>query len=131
MKIISIESFHNEYVGLVRVRTDQGDEGWGQVAPYNADITVQILHRQVAMHVLGLDAENIEAVTQTVLDREHKFQGTYLYRVLIPRFGIFAASVPAKVSIVCSVVRLTAFRCMLLVCNVKSPRKLKPNVYWP
>lgn len=82
MKIISIESFHNEYVGLVRVRTDQGDEGWGQVAPYNADITVQILHRQVAMHVLGLDAENIEAVTQTVLDREHKFQGTYLYRAL-------------------------------------------------
>ena len=82
MKIISIESFHNEYVALVRVRTDQGDEGWGQVAPYNADITVQILHRQVAMHVLGLDAENIAAVTQTVLDRGHKFQGTYLYRAL-------------------------------------------------
>ena len=30
MKIISIETFTNEYIGLVRVRTDKGDEGWGQ-----------------------------------------------------------------------------------------------------
>jgi len=29
MKIISIETFTNEYIGLVRVRTDDGDEGWG------------------------------------------------------------------------------------------------------
>jgi hypothetical protein len=29
MKIISIETFHNEYLALVRVRTDEGDEGWG------------------------------------------------------------------------------------------------------
>ena len=29
MKIISVETFTNEYVGLVRLRTDEGDEGWG------------------------------------------------------------------------------------------------------
>lgn len=82
MIISSIESFATEYVALVRVRTDDGDEGWGQVSPYNADISAEVLHRQVAPHVLGMDADDIDAVTQAVLDREHKFQGTYLYRAL-------------------------------------------------
>jgi L-alanine-DL-glutamate epimerase-like enolase superfamily enzyme len=71
MLISSIETFATPYVSLVRVRTDEGDEGWGQV-----------VHRQVACHVLGMDAGDTDAVTQTVLDREHKFQGTYLYRAL-------------------------------------------------
>lgn len=82
MIITSVETFTTEYVALVRVRTDDGDEGWGQVSPYNADITAQVVHRQVACHVLGLDASDVEAVTATVLDREHKFPGTYLYRAL-------------------------------------------------
>ena len=33
MKIISIETFTNEYIGLVRVRTDEGDEGWDKLVP--------------------------------------------------------------------------------------------------
>ena len=82
MIITCIETFASEYVALVRVRTDDGDEGWGQVSPYNADITADIVHRQVACHVLGMDAADISAVTNRVLDREHKFQGTYLYRAL-------------------------------------------------
>ncbi|MDH3763983.1 MAG: mandelate racemase/muconate lactonizing enzyme family protein [Gammaproteobacteria bacterium] len=82
MIISSIETFATEYVALVRVRTDDGDEGWGQVSPYNADLAAEIVHRQIACHVLGMDADDIEAVTQRVLDREHKFQGTYLYRAL-------------------------------------------------
>jgi len=82
MIISSIETFATDYLALVRVRTDDGDEGWGQVSPYNADLTAEIVHRQVARHVLGMDADDIEAVTQRVLDREHKFQGTYLYRAL-------------------------------------------------
>jgi L-alanine-DL-glutamate epimerase-like enolase superfamily enzyme len=80
--ISSIETFASEYLTLVRVRTDDGDEGWGQVSPYNADLSAQVVHRQVAGHVLGMDANDIDAVTATVLDREHKFQGTYLYRAL-------------------------------------------------
>ena len=72
MLISSIETFASEYVTLVRVRTDDGDEGWGQVSPYHADITAQVVHRQVACHVLGMDANDIDAVTAIVLDREHK-----------------------------------------------------------
>ena len=82
MLITSVETFATEYVTLVRVRTDEGDEGWGQVSPYNADITAEVVHRQVACHVLGMDAADIDAITAIVLDREHKFQGTYLYRAL-------------------------------------------------
>ena len=48
MKIKSIETFANEFVGFVRVTDETGLEGWGQVANYNADITVLVLHRQVA-----------------------------------------------------------------------------------
>ena len=82
MIITSIETFTTEYVCLVRIRTSEGDEGWGQTSPYNADITAQVVHRQIAGHILGLEASDIESVVATVLDREHKFQGTYLYRAL-------------------------------------------------
>jgi len=82
MIITSVETFSTQKVALVRVRTTDGDEGWGQLSPYNADITARVVHRQIAPHVLGLDAGDIDAVTAIVLDCEHKFQGTYLYRAL-------------------------------------------------
>ena len=82
MKIISIETFTNEYIGLVRVRTDEGDEGWGQTSTYNSDISAQIVHRQVAPHILGWSGLDIDDLNREVLEREHKFHGTYLYRAL-------------------------------------------------
>ena len=82
MKIISIETFTNEYVGLVRLRTDEGDEGWGQTSTYNSEITAQVVHLQVAPHVLGMSGIDITEVNREVLEREHKFPGTYLYRAL-------------------------------------------------
>lgn len=82
MDIASIETFSNEYVGFVRVRTTSGYEGWGQVSTYNADITAQIVHRHIAPHALGRDASNLEAMTEWILEREHKFPGSYLYRAL-------------------------------------------------
>jgi L-alanine-DL-glutamate epimerase-like enolase superfamily enzyme len=82
MKIISIETFTNEYVGLVRLRTDEGDEGWGQTSTYNSEITAQVVHLQVAPHVLGMSGIDIPEVNREVLEREHKFPGTYLYRAL-------------------------------------------------
>jgi len=47
MKIKSIETFSNEFVGLLRLCTDDGAEGWGQVSTYHADLTSLLLHRQV------------------------------------------------------------------------------------
>jgi L-alanine-DL-glutamate epimerase-like enolase superfamily enzyme len=89
MKIRSIESFSTEDVGLVRVTTDTGAEGWGQVSTYNADITALVLHRQVAPHALGTplgeDGDicgDFDALGALVLEREHKFPGSYLRRAL-------------------------------------------------
>ena len=82
LKIHSIETFSNEYVGLVRVRTKDGSEGWGQVSPYNADITALLVHRQIAPYALGADALDIEKLVQEIPEREHKFPGSYLRRAL-------------------------------------------------
>ncbi len=82
MKIASIETFSTEFVCMVRVRTDEGGEGWGQVAPYNADITAQVLHRQVAPYALGADAIDIDRLMDLIPEREHKFPGSYLRRAM-------------------------------------------------
>ncbi|MFN0153586.1 MAG: mandelate racemase/muconate lactonizing enzyme family protein [Gaiella sp.] len=82
MKIASIETFTDEFVGIVRVRTDEGAEGYGQVAPYHADQTVAVLHRLVAPHALGRDADDIDGLVDLVPEREHKFPGSHLYRAL-------------------------------------------------
>jgi L-alanine-DL-glutamate epimerase-like enolase superfamily enzyme len=80
--ITSIESFTNRFVGLVRVTTDEGESGWGQMAPYQADITALILHRQIAPHALGENADDIEGLVARIPEREHKFPGSHLYRAL-------------------------------------------------
>jgi len=82
VKIARIETFSNEFVSFVRVTADDGAAGWGQVAPYNADITAQVLHRQVAPHALGKDALDIDALVDAIPEREHKFPGSYLRRAL-------------------------------------------------
>ncbi|MGB0386706.1 MAG: mandelate racemase/muconate lactonizing enzyme family protein [Ardenticatenaceae bacterium] len=82
MKIKSIETFSNEFVGLVRLRTDDGAEGWGQVSTYHADIASIVMHRQVAPYALGQDALEIEALIDYITEVEFKFPGSYLRRAL-------------------------------------------------
>ena len=82
MKIQSIETFTNEFVCFVRVTTDTGDMGWGQVAPYHADITASIVHRQVAVHALGCNALDIDYLVDLIPEREHKFPGSHLQRAI-------------------------------------------------
>jgi L-alanine-DL-glutamate epimerase-like enolase superfamily enzyme len=80
MKISKLETFCDEFVGFVRVTTDTGDQGWGQVSTYNADITCQVFHRQVAPHALGTDALDFAETLLLINEREHKFPGSYLRR---------------------------------------------------
>jgi L-alanine-DL-glutamate epimerase-like enolase superfamily enzyme len=82
MKIRSIETFCNEFVGFVRVTAEDGAEGWGQLSPYNADITALVLHRQVAPWSLGWDASDIAGLMDIIPLREHKFPGSYLRRAM-------------------------------------------------
>jgi L-alanine-DL-glutamate epimerase-like enolase superfamily enzyme len=79
---VRIESFCNEFVGFVRITDQDGGEGWGQVSTYHADITCQVLHRQVAPRVLGRDTTDLDDLLDLVTEREHKFPGSYLRRAL-------------------------------------------------
>ncbi len=83
MKIHAIESFTDgQRLGLVRVRAEDGSEGWGQFAPSNADITALVLHRQVAPVALGMVLDDPQAVTDAVMLATYKFPGTYVCRAL-------------------------------------------------
>lgn len=82
MKISKIETFTNEFVSFVRVSTDDDRQGWGQVAPYHADITAQVVHRQVAPYALGQKALDIDYLVDIIVEREHKFPGSYLRRAI-------------------------------------------------
>ena len=85
MKINLIESFCKQYVGFVRVVAEDGSFGWGQLSTYNADITQQILHRQVAPWVLGREVSTPGMLCDTldlITEKEHKFPGSYLRRAM-------------------------------------------------
>ena len=82
MRIKSIETYSNRYVCMVRVRSDSGEEGWGQTAPYHADLTAQVLHRQVAPYALGADPLDIDSLMNRIPEEEHKFPGSYLRRAM-------------------------------------------------
>ena len=82
MKIQRLETFSNEVLGFVRVTAEDGSAGWGQLSTYNADITAQVFHRQVAPWALGRDAVDVATLVDEIPEREHKFPGSYLYRAL-------------------------------------------------
>ena len=73
MKIRRLETFHTPFVGFVRVTTDSGEQGWGQVSTYNADITCEVFHRQIAPHALGSNALDHSDTLALISEREHKF----------------------------------------------------------
>ena len=88
MRISRLETFSTPDVGFVRVTGDGGETGWGQMSTYHADITAQVLHRQVAPWILGriIDGDDPVAdfldLAAFVHEREHKFPGSYVRRAL-------------------------------------------------
>lgn len=82
LRISQIETFCTPLIGFVRVTAEDGSTGWGQVSPYNSDLTCEILHRQVAPWALGRSMNALEDVIVEIPMREHKFPGTYLRRAM-------------------------------------------------
>lgn len=80
--IVALETFSNEWVGFVRATTRDGQTGWGQMSTYNADITAAVFHRQVAPWALGQEAGGIDRLVNRIVEKEHKFPGSYLRRAL-------------------------------------------------
>jgi L-alanine-DL-glutamate epimerase-like enolase superfamily enzyme len=82
MRIRSIETFTTRHISIVRVRTEDGHEGIGQIAPYHANISSLVLHQQVAPRALGADADDIAGLTERIVEAEHKFPGSYICRAV-------------------------------------------------
>lgn len=80
MKIIRLETFGNAFVTFTRVTTEDGATGWGQLSTYNADITAEVFHRQIAPHALGTSIAAMEDTLRRISEKEHKFPGSYLRR---------------------------------------------------
>jgi len=81
-KVKTIETFTQGPVSIVRARTDSGAEGYGQIAPFNADISALVLHRQIAPHVLGKDPADIDSIADRCIEANYKFPWSYVCRAL-------------------------------------------------
>ena len=62
LTISKVESWTQGPYGIVRVTTEDGREGYGQLSTSEPDITATVLHRQVARHVLGSDPAQIDTL---------------------------------------------------------------------
>jgi L-alanine-DL-glutamate epimerase-like enolase superfamily enzyme len=82
MRIQSIETFARREVGFVRIRTEDGAEGYGQISTFNADISATVLHRHVARYALGADEQDIDGIADRCIEGEYKFPGSYVCRAL-------------------------------------------------
>jgi L-alanine-DL-glutamate epimerase-like enolase superfamily enzyme len=82
LTITKVESWTRGSYGVVRVTTNDGREGYGQLSSFEPDITATVLHRQVARHVLGSDPAQIDALLDRVIDANMKFPWSYVCRAL-------------------------------------------------
>ena len=82
MKIQRIETFCNRFVGFVRVTADDGRQGWGQVSPYNADITSPGAAPAGRAVVARPGRARHRRADGRIPEREHKFPGSYLRRAM-------------------------------------------------
>ena len=78
----SIETFHRESLALVRITASDGTTGWGQIAPYEADISADVLHRLIARQVVGRDISDIDAINDAVIDAQLKYPWSFVCRAL-------------------------------------------------
>ena len=82
MKIASIETFTRDPLSVVRVRTDDGAEGFGRIAPFAADISAAVLHRLIAPHVLGADPLDAGGISDRCVEANYKFPWSFVCRAL-------------------------------------------------
>ncbi|MFC3252535.1 mandelate racemase/muconate lactonizing enzyme family protein [Paenibacillus sepulcri] len=85
MKIVSIESFTTRHLCIVRVKGDDGSEGYGQTAPFHANITALVLHQQVAPAMIGAEIGEpggIADFAESHISRHYKFAWSYICRAV-------------------------------------------------
>ena len=82
LTVKKIETFRREMLALVRVTASDGSVGWGQIAPYEANLSAGVLHQLVARRVLGRDISDIDAINDGVIDANMKWPWSAVCRAL-------------------------------------------------
>ena len=82
LKIAKVETFTGKSLSIVKIQTDDGSTGYGQISPHDADISAMILHRKVAKHFLGEDPAHIDKLIDDCIISNRKFPCTYIYRAM-------------------------------------------------
>lgn len=83
LKIQKIETFHKgSTLGLVKLTADNGSAGWGQVSTYDADISIEVLHRKIAQHFLGEDPADLGILVDRAIEANYKYPWSYVCRAL-------------------------------------------------
>lgn len=82
LKIKAVETFLQEPFALVRITASDGTQGWGQMAPYNAGLSVEMLHGVIARSILGRDVSEIDAINDGVINAAMKFPWSFVCRAL-------------------------------------------------
>lgn len=82
LTVKKIETFRRAMLALVRITASDGSTGWGQIAPYDADLSAEVLHRLVARSVLGRDIADIDAINDSVINAQLKYPWSFVCRAL-------------------------------------------------
>lgn len=82
LTITKIETFLRQQLAMVRITASDGSTGWGQIAPYEANISVQTLHQRVARRALGRDLSAVDAINDAAIDENMKYPWSFVCRAL-------------------------------------------------
>lgn len=83
LTIQSIETFNRGgNLSFVRVKTNDGSEGWGQISTYDADLSTTVLHRKIAGHFLKKDPADLHDLVDRCIEDNYKFPWSYVCRAL-------------------------------------------------
>jgi L-alanine-DL-glutamate epimerase-like enolase superfamily enzyme len=80
--IRGIETFTRGSIGIVRVTTADGAEGYGMMSNYDVDLTAQVLHRKIAGLFLGRDPAEMDALVDRAIEANYKFPWSFVCRAL-------------------------------------------------
>ena len=82
MRIQRLETYTQRDLSLVKVITDDGAEGMGQISPYDADISSLVFHRLVAPVALGQDPMDLDLLVDRIIVETFKYPGSFVCRAL-------------------------------------------------
>ena len=80
LQISKIESFTGQNHTFVKVTSNDGSSGFGQVANYHNDITTTVLHNMIAQRMIGMDPYTIADSIESCIEANYKFPWSFVCR---------------------------------------------------